>query len=516
MSDIFISYAREDLDKARALAGALEENGWSTFWDRTIPIGKSWHEWIANELNDAQCVVVFWSSASVVSGWVIEEADDGKQRGILIPVLIENVLPPLGFRGIQAADLFDWDGRTPTPAFNELITDIGRLIGPPANQIEQEPERAEAEAQRLSDLGTTIRPSEPGASKAMKLKTALDQGWQSYLVDAFLSGRPPVYAKNHDAVKCLHDRLERAWKSDLFRGDKRRETVQPTQIVQEMARIARDSYGLVCRGRTSYWAPALPNESPAGRPPQWLQNLLPPKKPKKSDEETESWVPRNISKLDMLLIGEAFGLPLQSWELTADQNDVFDRHVKHAEEGLNLLTSGFAFFTENSSFFFKRGGRGDDIVIAQQQSRKVVAKSEIITVQQNLPVNFKVLLPTGFGRTQVLLFEQDADGDVTCLSPSRLVDNEPWFEGSEAIVPQSGRTMTLDVPGESVVVAVLALSKEVLLAPTDEARSDELPLLDHAEIEKLKYKLLKLDLETWRIQRQVCRVIAKNEKCTPG
>ena len=29
MSDIFISYAREDLDRARRLASALESRGWS-------------------------------------------------------------------------------------------------------------------------------------------------------------------------------------------------------------------------------------------------------------------------------------------------------------------------------------------------------------------------------------------------------------------------------------------------------------------------------------------------------
>jgi hypothetical protein len=34
MSDIFISYASEDRSKAEPLAKALEEQGWSVFWDR--------------------------------------------------------------------------------------------------------------------------------------------------------------------------------------------------------------------------------------------------------------------------------------------------------------------------------------------------------------------------------------------------------------------------------------------------------------------------------------------------
>jgi TIR domain len=42
LSDIFISYAREDLRRAKQLAEALKAQGWSVFWDRTIPAGKSW------------------------------------------------------------------------------------------------------------------------------------------------------------------------------------------------------------------------------------------------------------------------------------------------------------------------------------------------------------------------------------------------------------------------------------------------------------------------------------------
>lgn len=47
MSDIFISYANEDRARAQILAAALEAQGWSTFWDRTIPTGKTWREIIS-------------------------------------------------------------------------------------------------------------------------------------------------------------------------------------------------------------------------------------------------------------------------------------------------------------------------------------------------------------------------------------------------------------------------------------------------------------------------------------
>jgi hypothetical protein len=85
MSDIFISYAHEDRPRAQMLAETLGGHGWSIFWDRTIPTGKTWRETIGRALNDARCVVVLWSKTSIESGWVQEEADDAKRRGVLVP-----------------------------------------------------------------------------------------------------------------------------------------------------------------------------------------------------------------------------------------------------------------------------------------------------------------------------------------------------------------------------------------------------------------------------------------------
>jgi hypothetical protein len=107
MPDIFISYARENGDQIRKLAHAFQQQGCSVFWDRTIPAGQTWRGYIGDALNNARCVIVAWSRYSVHSHWVIEEADEGLKRGILTPVLLDNIEPPLGFRSLQAADLTD-------------------------------------------------------------------------------------------------------------------------------------------------------------------------------------------------------------------------------------------------------------------------------------------------------------------------------------------------------------------------------------------------------------------------
>lgn len=129
MSDIFISYASEDLFRAEALAQVLTGYGWSVFWDRTIPVGKTWRKVIEGELHDACCIIVVWTKASIKSDWVHEEADYAKRRGVLIPILVGDVQPPFGFRSVQAAQPLNPDGTISRPAIERLIGSITSLIG---------------------------------------------------------------------------------------------------------------------------------------------------------------------------------------------------------------------------------------------------------------------------------------------------------------------------------------------------------------------------------------------------
>ncbi len=134
MPDIFISYAREDRETAELLAQALEAEGWSVWWDRHIPAGKRFDEVISTSLDGAKCVIALWSQAAIASQWVAEEAEEGKERGILIPALIEAVEPPLGFRRIHAADLIGWDGNPTHAGLRQLIGDICQVMSTAATE----------------------------------------------------------------------------------------------------------------------------------------------------------------------------------------------------------------------------------------------------------------------------------------------------------------------------------------------------------------------------------------------
>jgi hypothetical protein len=124
MSDVFISYAREDYPIARLLAEYLHGENLSVFWDREIPVGDTWESFIEKELLRASCVVVLWSTASVASGWVRSEAAVGAERGVLAPALISTVSLPLRFRTIQSANLVGWHGRQNHEGLANLIAAV--------------------------------------------------------------------------------------------------------------------------------------------------------------------------------------------------------------------------------------------------------------------------------------------------------------------------------------------------------------------------------------------------------
>jgi len=128
MSNVFLTYAREDDAKAALIARALTGQGWTVWWDRTIPPGKTFV--IEDALEKASCVVVLWSKAALASHWVRAEAAEGMLRGILIQAFLEEVTIPLEFRRIQATDLTAWDGGVGDPKFEQFLQSVTMLMQP--------------------------------------------------------------------------------------------------------------------------------------------------------------------------------------------------------------------------------------------------------------------------------------------------------------------------------------------------------------------------------------------------
>ncbi|MGH7870918.1 MAG: toll/interleukin-1 receptor domain-containing protein, partial [Candidatus Binatia bacterium] len=199
MADIFISYANEDRESAAQLAQMLESVGWRVWWDRRIPAGRTWRAVLEDALREMRCMVVLWSASSVKSPWVTEEAEEARRLGItIVPVLIQAVEPPIGFRAIQAADLARWDGTAGDPAAQMFIGDLKTVLGAPPARTGQGGSNLETQK-----IDPRFSPSRRLGDHWLKLTIAagvtalLLMGWHFWPEPRQKIGTPPPQVVEH-------------------------------------------------------------------------------------------------------------------------------------------------------------------------------------------------------------------------------------------------------------------------------------------------------------------------------
>ncbi|HEU4525089.1 MAG TPA: toll/interleukin-1 receptor domain-containing protein [Gemmatimonadales bacterium] len=220
MSDIFISYASEDRERTALLAKALQDMGWSVWWDRSIPTGKTFVEVIKAELEAAKCAVVVWSRHSVVSQWVQREARLAADQRKLFPVLIEDMAPPWEFSELQACNLANWAGETEDPVFQTLVTDLrGALTSPSSSRVVEEPPRETVPTRR--SLAGFLRTPVGYGSVGAALTAALGLFAPDRLIPEPLQGLRPVVSLYVAATFVL----AWAWRASLRSGLKRFATI---------------------------------------------------------------------------------------------------------------------------------------------------------------------------------------------------------------------------------------------------------------------------------------------------
>ncbi len=204
MAEIFVSYEREDADRAGQIVDALRKEGFDVWWDQRIHSGARWRSDIEQNLSSARVVVCLWSNTSVASTFVLDEARDAAQRGVLCPILIDDVSIPLGFREIQAAELIGWSGARGDPAWSYVVQSIrARLSGAPP------PERTPPRPRR------PILPLIAGAitivAAALSLVAASEQfGWSD-----FIPGFPAA-----TATLAASPQEQTAWRAASLRQDR--------------------------------------------------------------------------------------------------------------------------------------------------------------------------------------------------------------------------------------------------------------------------------------------------------
>ena len=91
---VFLSYDRDDEQKAQTFVRALESQGFSIWWDGLISGGFAFADRIQEALTESDVVVVLWSENSSKSHLVRDEASFGRDRNRLVPVSIDGTNAP--------------------------------------------------------------------------------------------------------------------------------------------------------------------------------------------------------------------------------------------------------------------------------------------------------------------------------------------------------------------------------------------------------------------------------------
>lgn len=110
MADIFLSYSQRDKEFARKLADSLSVRGADIWWDTELVGGERFRDVILSELDKATVVIVLWSTNSIASRFVLDEADRAAASGKLLSLLLPDFQArfiPMGFGSFQAIAIDD-------------------------------------------------------------------------------------------------------------------------------------------------------------------------------------------------------------------------------------------------------------------------------------------------------------------------------------------------------------------------------------------------------------------------
>jgi serine/threonine-protein kinase len=192
VTDLFLSYKAEDRSRILPLVKALEEDGFSVWWDAHIGGGEDWRQTILRHLEAAKCVLVVWSRRSVgpEGEFVRDEATRAKKLGSYLPVRIDKVDPPLGFGETQALDLRNWKGDRTHSGYQALLGALRGRVGDGSAEVAATPARGVS--RRTAIVGGTAVAAVGAASGAWLFLRPARTSAESIAVLPFanLSGDP--------------------------------------------------------------------------------------------------------------------------------------------------------------------------------------------------------------------------------------------------------------------------------------------------------------------------------------
>jgi hypothetical protein len=168
MGPVFVSYTHEDAGRVKLLVKSLQEEGFEVWWDREIPIGVPFHEYIREQLEKASAALVLWSRAALGSNFLQWEAHEAHSRHRMVPVRLEDIGLPPEYFGMQTGDLWAWQGSRTDPEWLKVVDALWWRGGDEEEkkrwrEEKRKRQQEEAERKRQQEEAERERQQEEGA-----------------------------------------------------------------------------------------------------------------------------------------------------------------------------------------------------------------------------------------------------------------------------------------------------------------------------------------------------------------
>lgn len=132
MTDVFLSYKRDDRAVVAQLAATLRDLGFAVWFDTSLSPGEVFSDEIDRQLQSCSAVLVCWSPTATQSNWVKGEALKAldKHKLVACQVVGEGALElPTPFNSVHAENLEEWlkSPNATDPAWKNVLRRLGKL-----------------------------------------------------------------------------------------------------------------------------------------------------------------------------------------------------------------------------------------------------------------------------------------------------------------------------------------------------------------------------------------------------
>jgi hypothetical protein len=138
VTDVFISYKREERARVERLAQALSDLDLNVWFDIRLTAGKTWSAEIDHHAHKSWALIACWTEAAIASKYVRHEVDIGIAGGKLVPLFLSDCDLPADLSRIHALDFRNWNGDFDHPGFTALVDRLSGLL-PTEDARKQEP-----------------------------------------------------------------------------------------------------------------------------------------------------------------------------------------------------------------------------------------------------------------------------------------------------------------------------------------------------------------------------------------